>query len=277
MVLHQPVAKLLCHHCGHRLAVPLHCAECGNADLQPVGFGTQRIEATLRSALPDSRLLRVDRDTTRRRGAWADMRTAIDQGEVDLLVGTQLLSKGHDFAGLSLVCVLNSDSSLFSTDFRASERLFAQLLQVSGRAGRGSRPGEVLIQTAFPAHRLYQALCALDYDAFAQGLLDERRGAGLPPFVYQALLRAEAARLDPALEFLEKAAELARRLDEQVLVYDPTPAAMRRLQGRERAQLLVQSASRPALHRFLDRWMSALRATRGRKARWALDVDPLDI
>jgi primosomal protein N' (replication factor Y) len=228
--------------------------------------------------LPGSRLLRVDRDTTRARGAWRGMREAISAGEVDLLVGTQLLSKGHDFAGLRLVCVLNADRSLYSTDFRAAERLFAQLLQVSGRAGRGSQPGEVLIQTAFPAHPLYAALQTRDYDAFAHAALDERKAAGLPPFVHQALLRAEATRLDAALQFLEAAADAGRPFAQSVALYDPTPAAMPRLQGRERAQLLIQSESRSALQHFLDRWCSALWQLRGgTRARWVLDVDPLDI
>jgi primosomal protein N' (replication factor Y) len=277
MVLHRARARMLCHHCGHERTIPAYCAGCGNADLQPVGFGTQRIEASLKAALPGSRLLRVDRDTTRARGAWSAMRSAINQGDIDLLVGTQLLSKGHDFSGLSLVCVLNADRSLYSTDFRAAEKLFAQLLQVSGRAGRGRQPGEVLIQTAFPAHPLYGALQALDYDAFARTALAEREAAGLPPFVHQALLRAEATRMEAALQFLQAAVDAGRPFADAVQLYDPTPAAMPRLQGRERAQLLVQCASRPALHRFLGRWYDALWQLRGTRARWVLDVDPLDI
>jgi primosomal protein N' (replication factor Y) len=196
---------------------------------------------------------------------------------VDLLVGTQLMSKGHDFAGISLVCVLNADRSLYSTNFRASEQLFAQLLQVSGRAGRGTLPGEVLIQTAFPAHPLYAAVRTHDYESFARMVLGERRLASLPPFVYQALLRAEATRLENAMDFLRRAAELAAPHAAGVTVYDPAAAAMPRLQGRERAQLLVQSESRPALHRFLDRWCEGLWATPSRRARWVLDVDPIDI
>jgi len=277
MVLHRTRARLLCHHCGHRHAIPTHCGGCGNADLQPVGFGTQRIEATLRSTLPQARLLRVDRDTTRPRGAWPAMRSAINEGAIDLLVGTQLLSKGHDFAGLSLVCVLNADRSLYSTDFRAAERLFAQLLQVAGRAGRGGERGEVLLQTAFPTHPLYTALQAQDYDAFARNTLEERRAAGLPPFVHQALLRAHATRIEKALEYLQRAAEIGTELADGVTLYDPAPAAMARLQGRERAQLLVQSASRPALQRFLVRWCERLWALGSGGARWVLDVDPLEL
>jgi primosomal protein N' (replication factor Y) len=276
-VLHKARARMACHHCGHEAPVPVRCDQCGNADLKPVGFGTQRIEAALRTALPSARLQRIDRDTTRAREAWPQMRDAILRRELDLLVGTQLLSKGHDFAGISLVCVLNADRSLFSTDFRASERLFAQLQQVSGRAGRGTIAGEVLIQTAFPAHPLYAAVRAHDYEGFARLLLDERRQAGLPPFVHQALLRAEAPRLQDALDFLHRAAELARPSAASVTIYDPAPAAMTRLQGRERAQLLVQCEARPALHRFLDGWCAALWGQRASRARWTLDVDPLDI
>ncbi|MGH8639078.1 MAG: primosomal protein N', partial [Burkholderiales bacterium] len=236
MVLHKAGARMACHHCGHEHAVPVRCAQCGNADLQPVGFGTQRIEAGLRTALPAARILRIDRDTTRARDAWPQMRATIMRRDVDLLVGTQLMSKGHDFAGIGLVCVLNADRSLYSTNFRASEQLFAQLLQVSGRAGRGTRPGEVLIQTAFPSHPLYAAVRTHDYESFARMLLDERRLAGLPPFMHQALLRAEATRLENAIDFLQRAAELATPHAEDVTVYDPAPAAMPRLQGRERAQ-----------------------------------------
>ena len=276
-VLHKSRARMSCHHCGRDDPVPLHCAACGNADLRPIGFGTQRIEAALQAALPEARLLRVDRDTVRGRDAWPHMRRAIAAREVDVLVGTQLLAKGHDFPGISLVCVLNADRSLYSTDFRAAEHLFAQLMQVSGRAGRGDEPGEVLIQTAFPSHPLYAAVCAHDYDDFAALLLEERRQAGLPPFVHQALLRAEAPRMAQAIEFLQQAAALATPLAEHIVVYDPTPAAMPRLQGRERAQLLVQSEFRPALHRFLDRWCEALWNGRASGARWVLDVDPLEI
>lgn len=277
MVLHKAKGRMACHHCGHEAKIPAVCTQCGNADLQPVGFGTQRIEASLRSALPIARILRIDRDTTRARDAWPQMRASIMRREVDLLVGTQLLSKGHDFSGIGLVCVLNADRSLYSTDFRASEQLFAQLLQVAGRAGRGALPGEVLIQTGFPSHPLYAAVREHDYESFARTLLEERRLAGLPPFMHQALLRAEAARLQNALDFLQKAAALAAPLAENVAIYDPAPAAMPRLQGRERAQLLVQAPSRPALHRFLDRWCEALWRSASSRTRWTLDVDPLNI
>jgi len=277
LVLHKPRQQLLCHHCGHAEAVATCCPDCGNVDLHPIGHGTQRIEAALRAAFPQARLLRIDRDTTRAASAWRAMRKAIEEREVDILVGTQLLSKGHDFPGVGLVCVLDADRSLYSTDFRASEQLFAQLVQVAGRAGRGAIAGEVLIQTAFPAHPLYCAVQRLDFDAFALQLLEERRQAQFPPFVHQAVLRAEAARLAQALSFLQSALQLAAPIAEGITVFDPAPAVMARLKGRERAQLLVQCASRARLHRFLQHWLELLHAAKVRTARWALDVDPLEV
>jgi primosomal protein N' (replication factor Y) len=277
LVLHKVRGRLLCHHCGHDEPVTEACVECGNIDLKAMGHGTQRIELALQSAFPHARLMRIDRDTTRSANVWPAMRRAIEMREVDILVGTQLLSKGHDFPGVGLVCVLNADRGLYSADFRASEQLFAQLVQVAGRAGRGAAPGEVLIQTAFPAHALYLAVQRLDFDAFARVLLDERKQAAFPPFAYQAVLRAEAARLTQALEFLHDAVKLSAPLAEAVSVFDPAPALMTRLKGRERAQLLVQSCARAPLHRFLNRWLDALRATKSSAARWAIDVDPLDV
>ncbi|RPI45369.1 MAG: primosomal protein N' [Betaproteobacteria bacterium] len=277
LVLHRPRPRMACHHCGHEESVPRACAQCGNADLHPLGYGTQRVEAALQTALPHARILRVDRDTTRGRSTWTEMRARIERCEVDILIGTQLLSKGHDFPSLGLVCILNADQSLYSTDFRTSEQLFAQLTQVAGRAGRGQAGGEVLIQTQFPSHPLYQAVQAHDFDAFARLLLEERRQANFPPFVYQAVLRAEATRLEQALALLRDAVEAAATISEGVAVFDPAPAAMQRLKGRERAQLLVQSDSRVRLHAFLDRWVAKLAATRSAGARWSLDVDPLGI
>jgi len=277
LVLHKPRPFLACHHCGLQEPVPRACADCGNVDLRPLGYGTQRIEAALQTALPGARVMRIDRDTTRRRGAWASMRGSIERRDVDLLIGTQLLAKGHDFAGLSLVCVLNADRSLYSTDFRAGEQLFAQLMQVAGRAGRRELPGEVLIQTDFPRHPLYLAVQTHDYDAYAATLLAEREQAGFPPFVFQAVLRAEAPRIADAMRFLHEAAQMAAAIAGHVTVFDPAPATMQRLKGRERAQLLVQSATRSALHRFLDRWSLLLREAKQTRVRWDIDVDPLGI
>ena len=276
LVLHLPERRLRCHHCGHVSPPPAACPDCGNPDLAPIGHGTQRVEEALQRHLPDARILRIDRDTTRRRRAWQDMRQRIERRDVDILVGTQILAKGHDFPHLNLVGVLNADSQLYSSDFRAAERLFALLTQVSGRAGRGGVQGEVLIQTEFPQHPLYAALRRQDYRAFADGALAERRQAGFPPAVHQALLRAEAPRLATALEFLAAAARRGKALGARVTIYDPVPAALPRRAGRERAQLLVQSASRTELRRFLAAWRDALGQSRATRARWALDVDPLE-
>ena len=276
LVLHAHDRRLHCHHCGYQSPAPMACPDCGNTDLSPVGHGTQRVEATLTERFPQARILRIDRDSTRARGAWSGMRERIEAREVDVLVGTQILAKGHDFAGLSLVCVVNADSLLYSTDFRAPEKLYALLTQVAGRAGRGATQGDVLIQTDFPAHPLYAALRDQDSARFADDLLKERRSAGFPPFQHQALLRAEAAKLDTAISWLAHAAALAREIDDGIAVYDPVPAGMMRLAGRERAQLLVQSSSRNRLQAFLAAWRAALTEKRTSAARWSIDVDPLD-
>jgi primosomal protein N' (replication factor Y) len=276
LVLHRQEHRLRCHHCGHAASTPVACPGCGNPDLSPVGQGTQRVEESLARCFPEARILRIDRDSTSRRRAWQTMRQRIQEREVDILVGTQILAKGHDFPHLRLVTVLNADSRLYSSDFRAAERLFALLTQVAGRAGRGGRQGEVLIQTEFPQHPLYAALARQDYRAFADDALTERRQAGFPPFVHQALLRAEAPQLATALDFLAHAARLARSLDGRVSIYDPVPAAMPRRAGRERAQLLAQSESRARLQQFLHAWRERLASGRSSRARWSLDVDPLE-
>ena len=277
LVLHMRDRQLHCHHCGYQAPAPLACPDCGNTDLSPVGQGTQRVEAALAAHFPAARVLRIDRDSTRNRNAWRGMRTRIEAREVDILVGTQILAKGHDFPGLSLVGVINADSLLYSTDFRAPEKLYALLTQVAGRAGRATVQGDVLIQTDFPDHPLYAALRAQDYAQFAGALLKERRAAGFPPFQYQALLRAEAPKLETAIHWLTHAAALGRGIDEAVTIYDPVPAGMMRLAGRERAQLLLQSSSRNRLQRFLAAWCTALSGKRAALARWSIDVDPLEL
>ena len=276
LVLHLSERRLRCHHCGHDSPTPVACPDCGNPDLAPVGQGTQRVEEALARHFPRARVLRIDRDTTSRRRAWQEMRRRIQAREVDILVGTQILAKGHDFPYLNLVGVLNADSRLYSDDFRAAERLYALLTQVAGRAGRGSVQGEVLIQTEFPHHPLYAALCRQDYRAFADHALLERRQAGFPPYVYQAMLRAEAPQLTAALEFLAEVARKGKALESRVTLYDPVPAALPRRAGRERAQLLVQSESRQRLRAFLEAWHGLLIRLGVTRVRWSLDVDPYD-
>jgi primosomal protein N' (replication factor Y) len=228
---------------------------------------------------PQARLLRIDADSTRRKGSAQAAFDSVHRGEVDILIGTQMVAKGHDFRNLTLVGVINPDTALFSHDYRAAERLFAQMMQVSGRAGRagqkeGGSASEVLIQTRYPQHPLYGALIAHDYDRFARTLLDERREAGLPPFVFQALLRAEAKELQTALDFLAQAAACLEQAG--IAIHDPIPMTMTRVANVERAQLLVESVSRPALQAFLKEWMRRLRALKTR-ADWSLEVDPADI
>lgn len=280
LVVHLRNQQLRCHYCGDRQSIMLTCPQCGDPDILPLGHGTQRIEATLTKQFPQANILRVDRDSIRQKTAWRTILNTIHRGEADILIGTQLLAKGHDFPNLGLVCVLNADSSLYSTDFRAEEHLFAQLMQVAGRAGRAHIHGTVLIQTEFPQHPLYQALTQQDYAAYAQVLLATRKAAYFPPFSYLAVLRAEAPELSEALTFLKQAADTATTTEEydSIQLFDPVPAYMVRLKGLERAQLLIQAASRKRLQIFLDDWYQKIITlpVRG-KLRWHLDVDPLTI
>ncbi|MGE5652161.1 MAG: primosomal protein N' [Bacillota bacterium] len=279
MVLHKPEHRMRCHHCSLEQRIPKHCPTCGNIDLQPLGRGTQRVEEGLQRLFPQARLLRIDADSTRLKGSAQAAFEAVHRGDVDILIGTQMVAKGHDFRNLTLVGVLNPDTALFSHDYRASERLFAQLMQVAGRAGRaaqkeGGNASEVLVQTRYPQHPLYGAVMAHDYDRFASGLLEERAQAGLPPFLYQALLRAEARELQTALDFLQQAAECVAHPG--ITINDPIPMTMTRVANVDRAQLLVESASRPALQAFLKVWLATLRESRTR-VKWSLEVDPVDI
>ena len=276
LTVHMRERRLRCHHCGWEERFPPACPGCGNSDMKPLGQGTQRLEELLAQRFPQARVLRIDRDSMRRKGSFEAALKTIHAGEVDILIGTQMLAKGHDFPALTLVAVIGADSGLYSADFRASERLYAQLAQVAGRAGRADKPGEVLIQTDFPEHPLYQALLADNYADFATTELAERKLAGFPPYLYQAVLRAEADTLAEAMQFLQGAVALAP-LDEAVTVWDPVAASMMRLANRERAQVLVQSGSRARLGAFLAGWMQALRAGRTAKVRWSLDVDPLEL
>ncbi|MEW6515098.1 MAG: primosomal protein N' [Pseudomonadota bacterium] len=276
LVLHLTDRRLRCHHCGLEVAIPHACPDCGNLDLQPFGRGTQRLEAKLAEQFPDARILRIDRDSADSPKKWQALLATIHAGEADILVGTQMLAKGHDFPKLTLVGVVGADAALFAADFRAPERLFAQIMQVGGRSGRHDLPGEVLIQTEYPDHPLYRALVGHDYAAFANAQLAERAAAGFPPFAFQAMLRAEARELDQALVFLRDAVSRAPSFAE-VMLYDPVPMRLARLKNRERAQLLVESRSRPVLQGFLTEWMETLYTLKTpRELRWHLDVDPLE-
>jgi primosomal protein N' (replication factor Y) len=269
---------LRCHHCGRQSRIPVGCPQCGNLDIAPLGRGTQRIEETLAQALPQARIARIDADSTRHKGSAQTLFAEVHAGEIDILVGTQMVAKGHDFQRITLVGVLNADAALFCADFRASEKLFAQLSQVSGRAGRAGLAGEVLIQTRYAQHLLYTALQRHDYVGFARATLMERRQARLPPFVYQALLRAEARTLEQALDFLQRAAAALDELPDAARItrYEPVPLPVVKVMHVHRAQLLLESASRAALQTTLRNWRLSLRQLKG-ALRWSIEVDPLEI
>jgi len=278
LVLHLAERRLRCHHCGFENRVPKACPTCGNQDIHPFGRGTQRVEVWLQEQFPEARILRVDRDSVKSRKQWEAMLERIHGGEADILVGTQMLAKGHDFPKLTLVGVLGADSALFAADWRAPERMFAQLMQVAGRAGRAELKGEVLIQTEYPDHPLYAALVAHDYPGFAATLLKEREQAGFPPYAFQAMLRAEAPAMADAIAFLTTACALPVVQEHpNVALYDPVPMKLSRLANLERGQLLAESVSRPALQAFLPRWREAIESIKApSKLRWHLEVDPLE-
>ena len=277
LVVHLGQRKLRCHHCGHEQKIPQQCPSCGNADLHPTGHGTQRLEQTLAQLLPTARIARVDRDSTSRKNALVEILDQVHKQEIDILVGTQMLAKGHDFPNLTLVGVIDTDSALHSPDFRANERLFAQLMQVAGRAGRADKAGQVIIQTQFPDHALFNALRVQDYVSYANAMLQEREQVQFPPYVFMALLRAEANDFSLVQQFLRYAFEQARNLNHDVLVYDPVRPQMERLKGMERGHVLMQAGSRIALQRLLKNLVSLLRTQAiAAKVRWAVDVNPLE-
>ena len=276
LTVHLAAARLRCHHCGADAQLPERCPQCGFA-VKTVGQGTERIEETLARLFPGLPCVRLDRDVVRHRGDMEEAMRRIASGEGRILVGTQMVTKGHDFPNVTLVVVLNADQGLFSTDFRASERLAQTIVQVAGRAGRGERPGEVLIQTEFPAHPLLAGLLAEGYEGFARTALRERSEAAWPPFSRLAAVRDSAATAEAALAFLTEARALADR-PSGVRLLGPVPAAMARRAGRYHAQLLVESAERTRLHRFLDTWLPRVESLpSARRVRWALDVDPIEL
>jgi primosomal protein N' (replication factor Y) (superfamily II helicase) len=277
LVVHLSQRKLKCHHCGHEQKIPLQCPSCGNTDLHPVGQATQRLMQTLAQLFPTARIARVDRDSMRSKDALTELLTEVHAGKIDILVGTQMLAKGHDFPNLTLVGVIDTDAALYSPDFRASERLFSQLMQVSGRAGRGDKPGEVLIQTSFPQHALFNALREHDYSAYATALLEERQSMQFPPVSYFAILKAEANDYALVLSFLNSAMLSAREISQALMIYDPVRPQMERLKGMERGHLLVQAKSRVEMQSLLRVWIPQLRAQKlSNKLRWSLDIDPLE-
>lgn len=298
-VFHKIDRTLRCHHCGYTARVPQACPECGNLDITPLGRGTEQVEEQLSGLLADARrpdgqpvrVARLDADTTRVKGSLESRLADMHAGEVDVLVGTQMVAKGHDFRRITLVASLNTDGGLFASDYRAPERLFALLMQAAGRAGRDAAfvaeqgsSVELWVQTWYPQHPLFTALARHDYPAFAAQQLEERTSAQMPPFAYQALVRAEARTQAAAQAWLALAAEAGEELrgHAHLTVYPPVPMAIQRVANVERAQMLIESPSRPALQAFLGAWQPVLHGLRQRPEtkgliRWAIDVDPLTI
>ncbi|MDO5059625.1 MAG: primosomal protein N' [Neisseria sp.] len=278
MVLHQRARQLRCHHCDAQQSIPHACPDCGNQDLTAVGHGTQRVEETLRRFLPQAAVLRVDRDSTAHKSDWDELYHRIAENQADILVGTQMLAKGHDFPRLNLVIVLNADGSLYSADFRAPERLFAELMQVAGRAGRADAPGHVLIQTQLPEHPVFAAVKAQDYRRFADNELAERALFAMPPSGYQAVIRADAPKFAEAAGFLaDIKTALDNRLPDNLRVFGPAPMLMQRLAERERAQLFLETASRQDLHRAVSLWQQCLQQNKDGRIRWSIDIDPQEM
>ena len=284
-VFHKGERILRCHHCGTQEPVPRACPDCGNLDIEPMGRGTERLEEQVAELLPGARVLRIDADTTRAKGTLESQLASVHAGEVDVLVGTQMVTKGHDFRRVTLVAAVNPDGALFAADFRAPERLFALLMQAGGRAGRDAdiaRGSEMWVQTFNPGHALFEALKKHDFAAFATTQLAERQSAGLPPYSHLALLRAEAKTEDVAEAFLRAARDLARQYPEaaDVMFYAPVPPSVAKVAGFERRQMLIECASRATLQRLLALFTPELpglkNAHRG-IVRWAIDVDPLGI
>ena len=283
LVFHQHRARLICHHCGVEHAVPNECAECHAPDLLPVGQGTERLEQALQDLFGQYNIVRIDRDTTRRKGEIERRLELVRSGEARILLGTQMLTKGHDFPNVTMVAIIDADQGLFGTDFRSSERFAQSFIQVAGRAGRGDRPGEVYIQTLFPDHPLLMTLVAEGYDRFAVQAMAERKSAGWPPYSCLALTRAEATKRHNAFDFLDEARNLALQLINAgrftgIRWLGPAAAPMERRAGRYRGQLLIQADTRGQLLQFLREWRPALDDLKSaRKARWSVDVDPAEL
>ena len=278
MTFHKEKNRLICHHCDARQALPMKCPDCDKAELVEVGHGTQRLDQTLSGHFPNARILRIDRDSTRRKGSMEKMLREITTGDADILIGTQMLAKGHHFPKLTLVGIIDADGGLLSVDFRASERMAQLIVQVSGRAGREHKPGTVFIQTHFPAHPLLQTLLRRGYEDFAKLLLAERKNAQLPPYSYLALLGAEATSQAAAKKFLENARQRLEKFDARLEIFGPIVAPIEKRKGRFRNQLLIQSNNRNTLRKAMTPWSRLLESLPGaNKTRWSLDIDPQDM
>ena len=281
LTVHRRANRMRCHHCGYECVASEKCTSCGELAMVEVGDGTQRVEEAIEQRFPDARVLRIDRDSTRRKGELEDLLEQGRSGQADIILGTQLITKGHDFPNVAMVGVLGADQGLYSTDFRASETLFQQILQVAGRAGRRDSVGRVYIQTAFPNHPFFDWVKTHDFKAFAENLIQEREQAAYPPFGYFALLRAESTHQAKALQFLRRARSDLKP-PQGVRVMDAIPAPMERRAGKFRAQLLVCSDRRSSLNHCLQEWLNQLSANEVTRklsstVRWSLDIDPFDL
>lgn len=279
LVIHQKQRLLRCHHCEQQQRLVSQCPNCHSNDLTALGLGTERVEQTLTQLFPDKTIVRLDLDSTRRKHALTDYLKQIQDNQVDIILGTQLLAKGHHFPNVTLVALLNVDNGLFSVDFHATEKLAQLIIQVSGRAGRAEKAGKVLLQTRQPEHPVLTSLIQHGYQAFAQHALAERQAADLPPYTYQALFRAQANNEQRPQQFLQAIITLARTYNnEQSLILGPVPAPMARRVGHYRYQLLLQNDNRPALHRLLNKLIADIsQLKQANKVRWSLDIDPLDL
>jgi primosomal protein N' (replication factor Y) len=279
MTFHKHKNRLYCHHCEHSELLPGTCPDCSGNQLFDVGHGTERLEETLAGLLPKAKILRIDRDSTRRKGSMQKMLEDIHLGDADILIGTQMLAKGHHFPDVTLVGIVDADRGLFSVDYRASERMAQILIQVSGRAGRGDTPGTVIVQTHYPEHPLLNKLALHDYGQFTELLLEERQQTQLPPFTFQVLIRAESNQQAVAMKFLNIARTRLQTLTQGKLeIYGPVSAPMEKRAGRYRFQLIIQAGNRQTIKKFLTPWVNDLdKITEARKVRWSVDVDPQDM
>ena len=277
LVVHRKTNRLKCHHCGHDQNIINRCPDCDSTNLLPLGSGTQKVEDVLNKLFPKASILRVDRDTTRTKNSLTLLHDRMNNQEIDILVGTQMLAKGHDFPFLTLVGVLDADNALYSPDFRAPEKLFSQLMQVSGRAGRSKIKGEVLIQTAFPNNPVFEGIKKHNYEIFAETLLQERKQMGLPPFSFAAILRVESKQLEYGEKFINDAGKYAESLSNKVVIYDPVRPSIDRLKGYERFQLFIQANARKDLQSLLRQWVTYLRQSPlSNRVKWSIDIDPIE-
>ena len=279
MVIHAGERRLRCHHCGNDQNLPKHCPACETGELQPLGMGTERIEQTLQALFPDKRLIRLDKDTTQRKGSLENYLEQINNGAADIILGTQMLAKGHHFPEVTLVAILDVDSGLFSVDFHAGEKLAQMIVQVAGRAGRAEKRGQVLLQTRQPQHPLLTTLIEKGYQAYAENALLERQQARLPPYSYQALFRVHANNAQTPQQFLKSLSELLLQFNiGKTQLLGPVPAPMARRAGQFRFQLLLQNTHRKELHQLLDQVLPQIsKLKEAQKIRWSLDVDPVDL